>query len=111
MIQARYATGRILAGLGAVLVVAVLVLTMVSFAHVDNCSEPDCDYIALQETFERAVILLPVSVLIGAAGVALVHDTYRKTTALRAAIRLGCSHVRRERSARTDRPQRGRVPA
>lgn len=78
MIRTMYLIGGILAGLGAASVVAVLVATGVSFANVDTCSEPDCDDVASQETIERAFILLPVAFVIGAAGVALINDTYRK---------------------------------
>lgn len=73
-----FATGRILAALGAVFVVATCVLTVVSFSNADNCHEPDCDDAAISDAVQRALVLMPVSVFIGAAGVALVHDTYRK---------------------------------
>ena len=78
MIRRLHVIGRILAASGALSVVGVLILTAVSFVGADNCSEPDCDDVAFQEAFERAVVLLPVAVLVGAAGVALVNDSYRK---------------------------------
>lgn len=78
MTRAAFLIGRILAGLGALLVVAVLVLTSVSFANAGDCSEPDCDDVAVTDAFERAAVLLPISIFVGAAGVALVNDTYRK---------------------------------
>jgi len=61
MIRTLYLIGRILAGLGAASVVAVLVATGISFANVDNCSEPDCDDVAFEETSERALNSLSVS--------------------------------------------------
>ena len=78
MTRGLFAIGRILAALGAVLVVATCVLTVVSFANADNCQEPDCDDAAISDAVQRAFVLMPISVFIGAAGVALVHDTYRK---------------------------------
>lgn len=78
MTRGVFAIGRILAALGAVLVVATCVLTVVSFANADNCQGADCDDAAISDAVQRAVVLMPISVFIGAAGVALVHDTYRK---------------------------------
>ena len=78
MIRAAYLIGRILAALGAVLMVAVLIFTSVSFANVDDCDEPDCDDVAFSGAVQWVIVLLPTSVLVGAAGVALVNDTYRK---------------------------------
>lgn len=78
MIRAAYVTGRILAALGAVLIVAVLTFTAMSIASRDECSEPDCDDVAFDEALETAFFLLPLSIIVGAAGVALVNDTYRK---------------------------------
>ena len=75
MIRAAYLMGRILAALGGLLVVATLVVTVVSFANAYNCFDRDCDDIARDG---RVFVLLPISVLVGAAGVALINDTYRK---------------------------------
>lgn len=55
-----------------------MVVTWVALANVDRCSEPDCDDVRFSNAMERAVVFLPVSILVGAAGVALVNDTYRK---------------------------------
>ena len=76
--RVAFAIGRILAALGAVFIVATCIVTVVSFANADNCQEPDCDDFAISDAVQRALVLMPVSVFIGAAGVALVHDTYRK---------------------------------
>ncbi len=78
MIRAAYLIGRILAALGALLVVATLILTLVAVNHADRCRGADCDDVALYDAFQRALVLLPISVLVGAAGVALVNDTYRR---------------------------------
>lgn len=78
MTRAAFLIGRILAALGAVLIVAVVIVTWVSLANAGRCSEPDCDDARIGDAFERAALLLPVSIFIGAAGVALVNDTYRK---------------------------------
>ncbi|MGH9276591.1 MAG: hypothetical protein ACRD12_00550 [Acidimicrobiales bacterium] len=78
MIRAAYLIGRILAALGGLFVVAVVTFTMVSLTNADNCHEPDCDDVAFERAINRAAVLLPVSVVIGAAGVALINDTYRK---------------------------------
>lgn len=76
--RAGFFIGRILAALGALLIVAVVILTWVSFATVDDCSEPDCDDVRFSDAVGRAAVLMPISILVGAAGVALVNDTYRK---------------------------------
>lgn len=78
MTRGALVIGRILAALGAVFVVATCVLTVVSFANADNCEQPDCEDVAISDAVQRVLVLMPVSVFIGAAGVALVHDTYRK---------------------------------
>ena len=78
MTRVAYIIGRILAALGAVLVFATLIVTAISLANVDNCREPDCDDAAFTDAIARAVVLLPISVFVGAAGVALVNDTYRR---------------------------------
>ena len=78
MTRAAYFIGRILAALGALFVFATLILTVVSLANVDDCDEPDCDDVAFSDALQRAFVLLPIAVFVGAAGVALVHDTYRK---------------------------------
>lgn len=78
MIRVAYLTGRILAALGALLVVATVIVTVLSFAKADDCHNPDCDDIARDEAVERAFVLVPISVLVGAAGVALINDSYRK---------------------------------
>ena len=78
MIRAAYVMGRILAGLGALLIVATVILTLVSFGNAGNCREPDCDDVARSDAVQTAGVLLPISVFLGAAGVALINDTYRK---------------------------------
>ena len=78
MTRAAFLIGRILAALGAVFMVATLVLTVLSFANADECQEADCDDAAKDRAAMRAVVLMPISVFVGAAGVALVYDTYRK---------------------------------
>lgn len=81
MIQAAYVVGGILGALAALLLVGVVILTFVAFANVANCDkteEPDCDDIAQNDAVDRAFALLPVSVLVGAAAVALINDSYRK---------------------------------
>ena len=60
------------------MVVATLIVTAVSLGNVDNCGEPDCDEAAFSDAIVRAAVALPISVFVGAAGVALVNDTYRK---------------------------------
>ena len=64
--------------MGALLMVGALVATVVSFANAQNCHEPDCDDVAVTDAIHRAFVLLPAAVLVGAAGVALINDTYRK---------------------------------
>lgn len=81
MTRAAFLIGRILAGLGALLIVAVVIVTWVSLTNVDRCSGADCDDVRFSEAFERAIVLLPISIFVGAAGVALVNDTYRKVSA------------------------------
>jgi hypothetical protein len=78
MIRTAFLIGRILAALGAVLVVATVVVTVVSLSNSDNCQGADCDDVASNHIMTRAVVVLPIAVFVGAAGVALVHDTYRK---------------------------------
>lgn len=78
MIRTAYLIGRILAALGALLIVGVVVLTWLSLANAENCDEPDCDDGRVTEAIVRASVLLPISVFVGAAGVALINDTYRK---------------------------------
>jgi hypothetical protein len=78
VIRAAYVTGRILAGLGALLTVAVLTIALVWVAGAGDCAEPGCDDVAVDRAVQFALLLLPVSVAVGAAGVALVNDTYRK---------------------------------
>ena len=78
MIRSRYLIGRILAALGGLLVVATVILTLVSFNNIGDCGEPDCDDTARDDAVGRVIILLPISVLLGAAGVALIYDTYQK---------------------------------
>jgi hypothetical protein len=78
MTRAAFFMGRILAALGAVLIVAVVIVTWVSLANADRCTGGDCDDVRISDAFERAAVLLPISIFIGAAGVALVNDTYRK---------------------------------
>jgi hypothetical protein len=78
MTRAAFLIGRILAALGAVFMVATFILTIVSFANADNCQKPDCDDGARDRAGIRLIVLMPISVFVGAAGVALVYDTYRK---------------------------------
>lgn len=78
MLRATFLMGRILAALGALLMVGTFILTVVSIANADNCQGPDCDDVATERAVLRALVLMPVSIFVGAAGVALVHDTYRK---------------------------------
>lgn len=78
MIRAAYLIGRILAAVGAVLIVAVVTITVVSFATAGDCHGADCDDVALNRAGNRAAVLLPISIFIGAAGVALINDTYRR---------------------------------
>ncbi|MCA1707747.1 MAG: hypothetical protein LC808_32545 [Actinobacteria bacterium] len=78
MTRVAFLIGRILAALGTVFMVATFIVTMVSFSNADNCQEPECDDAARDHAMLRAVALMPISVFVGAAGVALVHDTYRK---------------------------------
>ncbi len=77
MIRSTYLIGRILAALGGLLVVATVILTLVAFNSSD-CGEPDCDDSERDDAVGRVIILLPISVLLGAAGVALIYDTYQK---------------------------------
>lgn len=78
MSRVAFLIGRILAGLGAVFMVATFAITIVSFANADNCRDADCDDIAMYRAGDRALVLMTISVFVGAAGVALVNDTYRK---------------------------------
>jgi hypothetical protein len=79
MIRTAFLMGRILAALGAILMVATIVVTMVFYSSAGNCPEPDCDDAARERAILRgALIFMPISVFVGAAGVALVYDTYRK---------------------------------
>jgi hypothetical protein len=78
MTRAAYLIGRILAALGALLMVATIVVTLVSIAHAGDCQGADCDDERIADADVRALVLLPISVFVGAAGVALVNDTYRK---------------------------------
>lgn len=71
-------TRRILAAVAAVPMVTLLIVTAASIARAGDCSEPDGDDIAFERALERTMVLVPVSALVGAAGVALVHDTRRK---------------------------------
>jgi len=78
MTRLAFLIGRLLAALGALLIVATVIVTVVAFANVDNCDGPDCRAGAEGDAANRALVLLPISIIIGAAGVALVNDTYRK---------------------------------
>ena len=73
-----FVTGRILAALGAVLAVAALVVVAVSLAVTDPCEMPDCDDSGRVHPVTWAFVLAPLSVVVGAFGVALINDTYRK---------------------------------
>ena len=78
MIRTVFLIGRILAAVGAVLVVAVLANFVLELRSASECSEePDCDDVAFQDAFEQVVVALPIAILVGAAGVALVYDTRR----------------------------------
>ena len=79
MIRSAFLIGRILAALGAVLAVATLVLIVVSLAVTDPCEMPDCDDSGRDYPVLWAVTLAPLSVVMGAFGVALINDTYRKS--------------------------------
>lgn len=78
MIRSLFLIGRILAALGAVLIVGVLILSVISFANAGDCPDPDCDDVEVNDVTNRSIVLLPIAVFVGAAGVALIHDTYRK---------------------------------
>ena len=77
MIRAKFFIGRILAALAAVLIVDILILNVFAFVSRDDCGEPECD-LELDDVTHPSLVLLPVALFIGAAGVALIHDTYRK---------------------------------
>ena len=78
MIRAAYLTGRILAGLGAVLAVASLVVAVVSFAITEPCELPDCDDSGRDYPIMWSFVLAPASFVVGAIGVVMIIDTYRK---------------------------------
>ena len=78
MIRSAFFTGRILAALGAVFAVATLVVVLVSLAVTDPCEMPDCDDSGRNYPAMWAIVLAPLSVVVGAFGVALIHDTYGK---------------------------------
>lgn len=78
MIRPAYITGRILAALGAILMVASLAVTAVSMAGAGSCDEADCDDVIFSHAMERFSVFVPTSILVGAAGVLLVNVTYRK---------------------------------
>ena len=77
MIRARFLIGRILAALAAVLIVGILILNVFAFVSRDDCGEPECD-LELDDVTHPSLALLPLAAFVGAAGVALIHDTYRK---------------------------------
>ena len=79
MIRSALLIGRILAALGAILAVATLVVVVVSLAVTEPCEMPDCDDSGRDYPVMWAVTLAPLSVVVGAFGVALIHDTHRKT--------------------------------
>jgi hypothetical protein len=79
MPRAAFVIGRILAALGAVFMAATVIFTIAAYNSAGNCQEADCDDARRERAmFRGALVLMPVSVFVGAAGVALVYDTYRK---------------------------------
>jgi hypothetical protein len=78
MTRAAYCIGRILAALGALSIVATFIMTVISVVNIDNCQGADCDEVAFNQAMNRGLVLLAICVFVGAAGVALVNDTYRK---------------------------------
>ena len=78
MIRAAYVMGRILAALGAGLAVVAVVVFVVSLAVTDPCELPECDDSSHKYPVMWAFGLAPISVVVGAFGVALINDTYRK---------------------------------
>lgn len=79
MIRSAFFIGRILAALGAILAVATLVVVVVSLVVTEPCEMPDCDDSGRDYPVLWAVTLAPLSVVVGAFGVALINDTHRKT--------------------------------
>ena len=77
MIRAAFLMGRILAALAALLIVGILMLNVFAFVDAEDCGEPDCD-VEVNDVTHPSLALLPIAVFVGAAGVALIHDTYRK---------------------------------
>ncbi len=77
MMRAAFLIGRILSALAAVLIVGILILNVLAFVNAKECGEPDCD-VELDDVTHPSLALLPIAVFLGAAGVALIHDTYRK---------------------------------
>ena len=77
MIRAKFLIGRILAALAAVMIVGILILNVFAFVSRDDCGEPECD-VELDDVTHPSLALLPLAVFVGAAGVALIHDTYRE---------------------------------
>ena len=77
MIRAKFLIGRILAALAAVMIVAILILNVFAFVSRDDCGQPECD-VELDDVTHASLALLPLAVFVGAAGVALIHDTYKK---------------------------------
>ena len=77
MMGAAFLIGRILAAFGAVLILGILVLNVLAFVNAENCGEPECD-VEVNDVTHPSLALLPLAVFLGAAGVALIHDTYRK---------------------------------
>lgn len=79
MIRSAFFIGRILAAIGALLAVATLVVVVVSLVVTDPCEMPDCDDSGRDYPVMWALTLAPLSVVVGAFGVALINDTYRKS--------------------------------
>lgn len=79
MIRSAFFIGRILAALGALLAVATLVVVVVSLIVTEPCEMPDCDDSGRDYPVLWAVTLAPLSVVVGAFGVALINATHRKT--------------------------------
>lgn len=77
MIRAVFLIGRILSALSAAFIVGILILNVIAFVGANDCGEPDCD-VELDDVTHPSLAFLPIAVFVGAAGVALIHDTCRK---------------------------------
>ena len=52
-------------------------LNAFAFVDAEDCGEPDCD-VEVNDVTHPSLSLLPVAVFVGAVGVVLIQDTYRK---------------------------------